>query len=338
MATTVQSAVKSPNPHRMQLRTAYAICRGIARSAAKNFYYGFLVLPRHKRNALSAVYAFMRHADDISDDDTPGVSIATKRQRLSDWQDALHRVLAGQPTDDPVLMAVADTQQRYKVPIELLDQLVIGTAMDLNEDFPPVQVPRPLNAPLPFVVNQTLEDLYRYCYHVASVVGLVTIRIFGHSDHQKIAGTNRVGAPPLPTERNEAEKLAEETGIAFQLTNILRDVKEDALRGRVYFPADDLARHGLSAGDFVDVQDSARIRPLLAEYGERTREYYKSAERLLPLVDQDSRPALWALVEIYRRLLERIIAANYDVFGEKLRVPTIQKIAVLTRGLLRRLK
>lgn len=339
MATTVQSAMKSSSPHRMQLRAAYAICRSIARSAAKNFYYGFLVLPGHKRNALSAVYAFMRHADDVSDDDTPGVSVATRRQRLSDWQDALHRVLAGQPTDDPVLMAVADTQRRYKVPVELLDQLVVGTAMDLNEDFPPVQVPRPLNAPPPFVMHQTFEDLYRYCYHVASVVGLVTIRIFGYADDQKVAGvTNRVGAPPLPSERCEAERLAEETGMAFQLTNILRDVKEDALRGRVYFPADDLARHGLSAGDFVDVHDSARIRPLLAEYGERTREYYKSAERLLPLIDQDSRPALWALVEIYRRLLERIIAANYDVFGEKLRVPTAQKIAVLTRGLLRRLK
>src|ERR1700761_7474256 len=129
MATTIQTAVKSARPHRMQLRTAYAICRGIARTAAKNFYYGFLVLPRHKRNALSAVYAFMRHADDISDDDTPGVTVATKRQRLSDWQDALHHAIAGQPTDDPVLLALADTQRRYKIPIELLDQLVIGTAM-----------------------------------------------------------------------------------------------------------------------------------------------------------------------------------------------------------------
>jgi phytoene synthase len=271
----------------------------------------------------------MRHADDISDDDTPGVTLAQKRQRLSDWQDALHRVIAGQPTDDPVLLAVGDTQRRYKVPIELLDQLVIGTAMDLNEEFPPVQVPRPLNALPPFVVHSTFEDLYRYCYHVASVVGLVTIRIFGYAGAQDAIKANLA---------SEAEKLAEETGTAFQLTNILRDVKEDALRGRVYFPADDLARHGLAAGDFVDVQDSSRLRPLLSEYGERTRQYYKSADRLLPLIDEDSRPALWALVEIYRRLLERIITADYDVFGEKLRVPTSEKVAVLTRGLLRRLK
>src|SRR5689334_20099142 len=245
--------MKSRPPHRMQLRAAYAICRGIARSAAKNFYYGFLVLPQHKRNALSAVYAFMRYADDISDDDTLGVTVAQRRQRLGDWQDALHRVIAGQPTDDPVLLAVEDTQRRYKVPIELLDQLVIGTAMDLNEEFPPVQVPRPLNAPPPFVVHQTFEDLYRYCYHVASVVGLVTIRIFGY-----------VGAKDAKraTSAAEAEKLAEETGIAFQLTNILRDVKEDALRGRVYFSADDLVRYGLTATDFVDVHDPSRLRPL----------------------------------------------------------------------------
>jgi 15-cis-phytoene synthase len=319
MAATVQSAVKPPRPHRMQLRAAYSICRGIARSAAKNFYYGFLVLPQHKRNALSAVYAFMRHADDISDNDIPGLSIAQKRQALSDWQDALHRTVAGQSTDDPVLLAVADTQRRYKIPLELLDQLVIGTAMDLSEDIPLVAVPRPLNAPPPVAMHGTFEDLYRYCYHVASVVGLVTIRIFGYTDPA-------------------AEKLAEHTGVAFQLTNILRDVKEDALRGRIYLPADDLARHRLRASDFINLRDPAKLRPLLAKYAVRTRKFYESAERLLPLIDEDSRPALWALVEIYSRLLDRIVASNYDVYGEKVRVPTSQKLAVLTRGLLRRLK
>lgn len=336
MATTTQPAVKSAGPHRTQLRAAYAICRGIARSAAKNFYYGFLVLPRHKRNALSAVYAFMRHADDISDDDTPGVSIAQKRQRLSDWQDALHRVVAGQPTDDPVLLAVADTQRRYNIPLDLFDQLVVGTAMDLNEGFPPVQVPRPLNAPPPFVMHPTFDDLYRYCYHVAAVVGLVTIRIFGYSGTQR-AGTSRSSAGPVANGET-AERLAENTGVAFQLTNILRDVKEDALRGRIYFPADDLAVHALAPTDFIDVHDPARVRALLAEYAARARELYKSADRLLPLIDEDSRPALWALVEIYRRLLERIIASNFEVFGEKVRVPTHEKMVVLTRGLLRRLK
>jgi phytoene synthase len=339
------------------LRAAYAICRGIARSAAKNFYYGFLVLPRHKRNALSAVYAFMRHADDISDDDTPGVTIAQKRQRLSNWQDALHRATAGQPTDDPVLLAVSDTQRRYNIPLDLLDQLVIGTAMDLNEEFPPVQMPRPLNAPPPFVMHRTFDDLYRYCYHVASVVGLVTIRIFGYANSRTDSHTNvparlhereghgfsradtaRRNGGALAPEGDSAEHLAEQTGVAFQLTNILRDVKEDGLRGRIYFPADDLALHALSAADFIDVHDPSRLRPLLAEYAERARELYKSADRLLPLIDEDSRPALWALVEIYRRLLERIIASNFDVFGEKIRVPTHEKIAVLTRGLLRRLK
>jgi phytoene synthase len=310
----------------VQVRAAYGVCRHIARSSARNFYYGFLVLPRRKRDAISSVYAFMRHADDISDD--PHLAPREKKLRLRSWLDALHRVSAGGATDDPVLMAVADAQRRYGIPLELLDQLVEGTAMDIAE-------PSPGDSPAldsdgPRVLYPTFDDLYRYCYHVASVVGLVTIRIFGYRDPS-------------------AEPLAERTGIAFQLTNIIRDVKEDASMGRIYLPQEDLDRFGVSAAMLANpspAQDGSShpghgsqplLTPLLAMEAERAREYYRSAEELLPLIDEDSRPALWSLVEIYRRLLDKIAVGNFDVFGERVRLTTAEKVAVLARGLWLRL-
>lgn len=306
-------AVRKTSP--LQLRAAYAICRSIARAAAKNFYYGFLALPRYKRDALCAVYAFMRHADDISDD--PALPLAEKRARLAEFSERMHRVVEGQPTDDPILLALADTSRRYNIPVALLDQLVKGTAMDLDEAIPPVIEPRPLNAPPPAVLYLTFDDLYRYCYHVASVVGLACIHIFGYKDRA-------------------AERYAEETGIAFQLTNIIRDVKEDALMGRVYLPQEDLQRFGISDLELLN-PDPARLGPLLDFETQRARDFYQSAQKLLPLVDEDSQPALWTLVEIYRRLLEKIAAGGYNVFGAKVRLTTGEKLNVLARGLWRRL-
>lgn len=306
--------VVAHTPAPLQLRAAYAVCRSIARSAAKNFYYGFLALPRYKRNALCALYAFMRHADDISDDTS--LPMTDRRAQLGEFSARMHAVIAGQCTDDPVLLALADTHRRYNISVELLDQLVQGTAMDLDESIPPVLDPRPLNAPPPAVLYLTFDDLYQYCYHVASVVGLACIRIFGYKNPA-------------------AEQMAEHTGIAFQLTNIIRDVKEDALMGRVYLPQEDLQRFGISEIELINA-DPARLRPLLEFEAQRARDYYRSAVELLPLVDEDSRPALWTLVEIYRRLLETIAANDYNVFGEKIRLSTREKLSVLAKGLWRR--
>jgi phytoene synthase len=286
----------------LQLQTAYAVCRGITRAAARNFYYAFLVLPAEKRNALSAVYAFMRHADDICDG--PDMPIAGRRAKLDAWLAGLQRVLAGQPTDDPVLMALAHTQHQYAIPPALLESLVEGTAMDLD----------------PAATYATFDDLYRYCYHVASVVGLVCIKIFGYRDPA-------------------AEPLAERVGIGFQLTNIIRDVKEDAAMGRVYLPREDLDRFGCNASELNSGQPdlAVRFRPLLEFETRRAREYYRAARELLPLIDEQSRPALWVLVEIYRRLLEKIALRNYDVFSDKVRLTTAEKLAVLARGFWRRM-
>jgi len=295
-----------------QLSHAYAVCRGIARRAAKNFYYGFMVLPSEKRNALSAVYAFMRHADDISDD--PGVDPQQKRQKLGEWLEAAKAVFAGKTTDDPVLMALGDAQNKFKIPPELFEKLVYGTSLDLDI---------PSTPDSPAVVCQTFEDLKHYCYYVASVVGLVCIRIFGYED-------------------KKAEFLAEDCGLAFQLTNIIRDVKEDASLGRIYIPEEDLARSNLSAANFAPsllqgAAQSQQLRPALEYEADRARKYYESAKWLMELIEEDSRPALWVLVEIYSRLLKKITERNYDVLTERVRLTRWEKIKVLSRGFLLRI-
>ncbi len=295
-----------------QLAHAHSVCRGVTRRAARNFYYAFLVLPREKRDALCAVYAFMRHCDDLCDQ--PGVPLAERRDRLEAWRATLQQVLAGRATDDPVLFALADAQRRFHIPPQLFDRLVEGTAMDLP----------PAGAPPGAVLTFTdFDELYRYCYHVASVVGLVTIRVFGYKDPA-------------------AEPLAEKCGIAFQLTNIIRDVKEDSALGRVYLPEEDLKRFGRSSDDLAPGAlrngfDPARFRPVLEFEAGRAREFYRAADELLPLLDHDSQPAFWVLVEIYRRLLEKITAQGYNVFGEKVRMTMPQKLSILARGFLRRL-
>lgn len=295
--------------HPLQLRAAYSVCRHIARSAARNFYYGFLVLPLRKRNALSAVYAFMRHADDISDD--PSIPLEQRRERLDEWMNALRRVVDGERTDDPVLFALADSQKRFTIPLELLEKLVHGTAMDVRAGL------KKAPGDIPQLQYETFDQLYHYCYHVASVVGLVCIRIFGYRDPR-------------------AEQLAEKVGVAFQLTNILRDVKEDAGLGRVYLPCEDFARFDIDVHALTNGSAPTSIRPLMEFEALRALEYYAAAKELLPLIDEDSQPALWTLVEIYRRLLEKIIARNYDVFSERVRLGTAEKVAVMTKGFLQR--
>ena len=305
-----------------QLSAAYAVCRHITRSQAKNFYYAFLVLPRRKRNALCAVYAFMRHADDISDDEN--VPVLVRREKLSALLENFHRAVNGEPTDDPVLLALAHTQKKYEVPLEWLNKLVFGTMMDLHDAEPVVVEEKAAQSGGTAVLTKriltfpTFDDLYAYCYHVASVVGLVCIKIFGYRDPK-------------------AEKLAERTGIAFQLTNIIRDVKEDAAMRRVYLPEYDLRIVGVTPEDVVAWPELNRLQPVLQLEGDRAMSYYESAKELIELVDDDSQPALWALVEIYRQLMEKIIARKYDVFNGRVRLTTREKLRVVRKAFIRRI-
>jgi phytoene synthase len=293
--------------HELTLARAYAACRSIARREAKNFYYAFVALPLERRNAICAIYAFMRRADDLADDET--LPREERRRLLDAWLAEWRAAAAGEAASDPVFLAVRDAIQRFKIPLELLDELVAGVTMDLDH--------APTGAPDTYA---TFADLYRYCYLVASVVGLVSIRIFGYRDPR-------------------AEKLAEETGIAFQLTNILRDVAEDAARNRVYLPSDELTVHGVSLESLLhrapDAPPTVSERSLLEAIAKRAEDYYCSARELLPLIDPESRPALWVLVSIYHGLLKRIERADYDVFTRRASVPLLQKLAILAVGLAR---
>lgn len=289
------------------LDESYAICRAIAKREAKNFYYAFVALPAERRNAICAIYSFMRKADDLSDDESR--SHDERRHDLNAWLTAWHGASASGETSDPVFVAVRDATHRFKIPLSLLDELVAGTTMDLRAT--------PSHASDTYA---TFDDLYRYCYLVASVVGLVCIRIFGYSDPR-------------------AEKLAEETGVAFQLTNILRDVEEDAARNRVYLPLEALAARDISLESLLCRPSKAPATPnertVFAEIAQRAESYYKSADALLPLIDRESRPALWVLVSIYHTLLKRIERADYDVFSQRASVPLLKKLAILGWGMMR---
>jgi phytoene synthase len=312
MSVAAQQAPAGIGPSPSQLAVAYSVCRHITRSAAKNFYYAFLALPRHKRHALCAVYAFMRRCDDIADDES--IPQLDRHNKLAGLLEELHRVQAGQPSDDPVLLALIDTQRRYDISSELLEQLALGTMMDVQA-LPGDQTAETSG----FVVRyRTFDELSQYCYRVASVVGLVCIRVFGYRDPK-------------------AENLAVRCGLAFQLTNIIRDVKEDALVGRVYLPEEDLKAFNIAASELRNVTDAARLRPLLSMEAERARAYYQSGDQLIELINEDSQPALWVLVNIYRRLLEKIAHQNYDVFHGKVSLSVTEKVSFLGRGLLKRL-
>jgi phytoene synthase len=287
---------------------AYRFCREVARREAQNFYWAFRVLPQHKSDAMCAVYAFMRRADDISDDESK--SIAIRRAEMKSWLQAWRASRVSTSSDDPVFLALGDTQRRFGIADALLEELVAGTIMDLE----PNSV---TNYDSEMQTYATFEDLYQYCYLVASVVGLVCIRIFGFTDQR-------------------AEKFAEETGVAFQLTNILRDVKEDVERGRVYLPIDLMDDFGETPNELRELAAgramTERERGMLATLAIRAEKYYLASNKLIPLLDRDSRAAMWVLVTIYHRLLGRMADGKMEVFRERIALSTSEKLGVMARG------
>ncbi|MBN9661269.1 MAG: phytoene/squalene synthase family protein [Acidobacteria bacterium] len=278
-----------------RLSASYAHCVGVARARAKNFYYSFLVLPEEKRLAMCAIYAFMRECDDLSDE--AGASLSN----IAGWRAQMVQTLTGPPADHPVWPAFQDVVRKYRIPARYFHEMIDGVSSDLE--------PRTV---------QTFDELYRYCYLVASVVGLTTIHIFGFEDPRALA-------------------LAEKCGIAFQLTNIIRDVREDAANQRVYLPAEDLARFGVTPEALAAPVTTPEIRQLLEFEGARAQRYYAESAPLIAMVREDSQPALWALIEIYSQLLKRIQQRNYDVMPGKIRLSTSEKMTVLARAWLRRL-
>ena len=265
----------------MTVLESYTYSRDVARRRAKNFYYSFVLLKQEQRDAMCAIYAFMRYCDDLSDE-TGTTTLETMQQ----WRNDLDRALAGNFADHPVWPAFHDTVTRYRIPHTYFHAMIDGVSSDLS--------PQPI---------KTFDELYQYCYRVASVVGLTIIHIFGFED-------------------KKALELAEKCGIAFQLTNILRDVQEDIGLGRVYLPAEDLERFGVRP---AKISYSPEFIELMRFEANRARAYYDEAMPLIGLVHRESRASLWALIQIYYRLLGRIEEKKYRVLDQRIRLSTPEK-------------
>jgi phytoene synthase len=275
------------------LEQSWTHCRAVAKQRARNFYYSFILLPAEKKNAMCAMYAFMRYCDDLSDD--PGAT----RSAIDRWREALTEALAGRPDTNPTWPAFLDAVDRYCIPHEYFFEMIEGVASDID--------PRTI---------ATFDELYQYCYRVASVVGLTTIHIFGFTS-------------------SDALPLAEKCGIAFQLTNILRDVREDAALGRIYLPAEDLARFGVSVDDLKNARRTEQFGRLMDFETTRARRYYRESAPLLDLIQPESRPSLWALTAIYSRLLDHVAASHYDVLMRRISLSGLEKTWIVLRAVIR---
>ena len=278
---------------------SYRHCRAVARRAAGNFYRGMRLTPEPKRSAIFTLYAWMREADDQADGGRPRDACLHSLERFrSDTHAALHA--DGPLPDGDLWPAVRETAERYRLEGAHLDAM-----LDAQRDD---------------AVGQTYGDfdaLYRYCYRVASVVGLCCVRVWGDD-----------GNPGV-------KKLAEYRGVALQLTNILRDVAEDAGRGRVYLPAEDLERFDYPPSGFANGEAGEPFRRLMQFQIERARSYYDMSATLERHLSPDCRATSWAIRDTYRRLLERIAAQPDAVLTRRVRLPLMTKLGVVTRAMVK---
>jgi phytoene synthase len=273
------------------LAADYERCAEITRKSSSNFYYAFLLLPAERRRALHAVYAFCRYLDDIADDDVS----ADPAKLLGLWRAELARVYEGEPTR-AISRALADSIRTFKIPRVHFEELINGIEMDLSQKR-----------------YATFVDLYPYCHRVASVVGLISIEIFGYRNP-------------------DAKVYAENLGIACQLTNILRDVSEDAARGRIYIPLEDLERFQVTEKEILAGIYSANFARLMAFEANRAREYYERAQRALPREDRATLLTAEAMRLIYGTLLERIVRSEYRVLDRRLSIPAVRKLYLVGRA------
>ena len=280
---------------------SYEECHRVAKAARSNFYYAFFLLPKPKRDGLAALYAFMRLIDDVADE---GDDLTTKRRGLAKWRAALDEAvtsagpagMALPPGAPGVLPALVDTMRRYNMPARYLHDLISGAEMDLTVQTYP-----------------TFARLREYCYRVAGTVGLTCTHVFGFRD-------------------SRALDLAEKLGLAFQLTNIIRDVHDDYVLGRVYLPQEDLERYGVSADDFGRTEATLGVRELLSFEADRAWECYEEGAALLGMIDPESRGALWLLTHTYSALLARIEALDFAVFGERVRLSRSEKMLFIAKA------
>jgi phytoene synthase len=272
--------------------------RNITKKSASNLALAFVLLPKPKRDAMSALYAFCREVDDVADEDS--VPVETRREQLSAWRADIQRACGNESPQFEVNREFQPIIAEYKLPFTLFDELIKGCEMDLDTKR-----------------YETQEQLELYCYRVASVVGLLSIEIFGYKN---------------PACRDYAIYL----GKALQLTNILRDVKNDAARGRIYLPQADLKKFGVSEDEILRGEFSARYEKLAASIAERTKNFYRQAQRTLPAEDRRAMIAAELMGSVYWRLLQKLERKKFNVFGpQPLKLSKPQKLALIFKSWLR---
>jgi len=283
-----------------ELRDAYVHCRNITRKYAKTFYLATRFLPHHKQRSIFAIYGLCRFLDNLVDEaedliaENP-VKLQAVSQTLSEWKEKLRHTYEGEPSDNPILLAFSDVLRRHDIAITLPFELIDGVAMDLTKNR-----------------YETFEELYDYSYKVASVVGLMISEVFGYKDRAAL-------------------KHAVDLGIAMQLTNILRDVGEDLLRDRIYLPAGDLRRFGVSEDDLFGHRMNDAFRELMRFQIERARSYYASADKGIPMLTPDSQVPVRLARHNYARILDQIEANDYDVFTRRAYLSLTRKMVILPR-------
>jgi phytoene synthase len=283
------------------IAASYDACLQIAKASNSNFYYAFFLLPKSRRDGIVALYAFMRLIDDVADE---GEDVAIKQKGLARWRAALDAAVTGSPlspTATPqgaaeVLPALVDTMRRYNMPARYLHDLISGAEMDLTvTEYP------------------TFDRLREYCYRVAGTVGLTCTHVFGFTDQRAL-------------------DLAEKLGLAFQLTNIIRDVHDDYALGRIYIPQEDLERYNVVHEDFSRREATLGVRELLRFEADRAWQNYKEGAELLGLISPESRGTLWLLTHTYSALLARIESLDFAVFGERVRLSRAEKMLFIAQA------
>jgi 15-cis-phytoene synthase len=287
----------------VELTEAYRECERITWSQARNFAYGIRLLPPAKRRGLAVIYAFARRIDDIGDGTLPDQkTTVTAEQKIADLEVARQAVLTldGKSHDDPVLLALADVKRNFPVPMEAFGELIDGCVADVRG-----------------TRYETFEDLHYYCRCVAGSIGRLSLGIFG-TGH----------------DLDEAARLADSLGVALQLTNILRDIREDHQNGRIYLPAEDLAKFDVD----LDAPNPSQFSRLVEFEAERARDWYATGWQLLPMLDRRSAACTGAMAGIYRQLLERIAAQPGSVLSSRVSLSTGEKAMVAVRALAGRIR
>src|SRR5579883_542569 len=279
-------------PHIAITDTEYAA--QLTAQSKTNFYYSFSMLPRDEREAMNTVYAFCRTIDDIVDENADTADVSRKRERLAMWRREVEKCYSGEASN-PILLPLSKVVQRFRIPKQYFLTLIDGMEMDLVKRR-----------------YATFEELHEYCYSVASIVGLMCIEIFGYK-------------------YEETRDYAVQLGIAMQLTNILRDIKVDKEKGRIYLPQEDMQLFGIQEYEILLEQPSPRLQQLLAYEAERARSYYKSARALLKKDERITMFAAEIMDAIYYRLLEKIELSNFNVFQKRITVSTPHKLLIAMR-------